>query len=558
DLVRLYGDLEQRGRYSNNLGYALLIAERHHEALVQFRRAIALRSQPGLGLNLASSLVNLGLVLRLLGDWQGSLETLELAITQCRRTPGQTQMRVCLANFAWVQARGGDFDGALATLAKAEEHAPPAAYRSWRGVLSLNRAEVNWFRGAQADAIAAYQDAIAVGSDLVVADAVPRLALILARMGRSDDARAVLAGHDVDMFAGASEVRRLLALGLLAHHEARESEAASAIQQAATIAADLGSVEVDASVLDVRTFLAEQRGDLAESIRLLRAALDRQDANRARLNAAHLTAARAEQEVWAAVARAEAAESRLDSLSQAHSQLQDGVEARRHALGVIVHDLRNPIMAILGLAELLENELRQRGNVEAADDAAAIAKAADRITDRVSAVLEEETLDARSPSWGAVELGQHCQHIAHDFEARAARKGQRITVGGDSAVLAWVDRQMMREIIENLLVNALKFSAPGATVRLRHERVAKGVAILVEDDGPGFTAADQQSLYRPHARLSAVPSGGEPSTGLGLFAVKQLVDKLRAQIRLDSTPGEGSRFTVTLRAPPTEPGGEQG
>jgi tetratricopeptide (TPR) repeat protein len=134
DLVRLYGDLEQRGRYSNNLGYALLIAERHHEALVQFRRAIALRSQPGLGLNLASSLVNLGLVLRLLGDWQGSLETLELAITQCRRTPGQTQMRVCLANFAWVQARGGDFDGALATLAKAEEHAPPAAYRSWRGV----------------------------------------------------------------------------------------------------------------------------------------------------------------------------------------------------------------------------------------------------------------------------------------------------------------------------------------------------------------------------------------------------------------------------------------
>jgi two-component system sensor histidine kinase/response regulator len=68
----------------------------------------------------------------------------------------------------------------------------------------------------------------------------------------------------------------------------------------------------------------------------------------------------------------------------------------------------------------------------------------------------------------------------------------------------------------------------------------------ISDEGPGFTAADREKIFRRYVRLSARPTGGEPSTGLGLSIVKRLVDAMKGRLTLETAPAHGATFTVRL------------
>jgi len=105
------------------------------------------------------------------------------------------------------------------------------------------------------------------------------------------------------------------------------------------------------------------------------------------------------------------------------------------------------------------------------------------------------------------------------------------------------------QVLENLVSNAVKYSPPGRDIFVRLQRHAQVVRVEVQDQGPGLSAEDQKKLFGKFARLSAKPTGGEHSTGLGLSIVKKMVEAMNGKVWCESEPGHGATFIVEFPSP---------
>ena len=106
----------------------------------------------------------------------------------------------------------------------------------------------------------------------------------------------------------------------------------------------------------------------------------------------------------------------------------------------------------------------------------------------------------------------------------------------------------MQRVLDNLISNAVKFSPPGRDVRVSLTHEDESLRIAVADEGPGLTDEDKGKLFGKLERLSAKPTGGESSTGLGLYIVKTLVELHGGQVEVESEYGTGTTFTVAVPA----------
>ena len=144
-----------------------------------------------------------------------------------------------------------------------------------------------------------------------------------------------------------------------------------------------------------------------------------------------------------------------------------------------------------------------------------------------------------------VNLGNLLREIQQDFEQRARKKA--ITIHFDyNEVHAKLDPVRTKNIFENLVSNAVKFSPLGREIFLRTDDVGGRAIIEIADQGPGFTLSDQENLYTKFTRLSALPTDGENSIGLGLSVAKKYVDQMKGEITLESDPGKGAKFTISF------------
>ena len=116
----------------------------------------------------------------------------------------------------------------------------------------------------------------------------------------------------------------------------------------------------------------------------------------------------------------------------------------------------------------------------------------------------------------------------------------------EGSVNVIADRLYLTRILENLISNAIKFSPRHKTVVVSIEPNDDTVRIGVKDNGPGISEGDQQNLYMKFHPLTAKPTEGESSTGLGLSIVKSLAEKMKGQISCESKLGEGAKFILTL------------
>jgi len=107
-------------------------------------------------------------------------------------------------------------------------------------------------------------------------------------------------------------------------------------------------------------------------------------------------------------------------------------------------------------------------------------------------------------------------------------------------------------VFDNLLSNALKFSPPGKAIYVSVRPAGGKIECKVRDEGPGFSDADKARMFRRYGRLSARPTGGEPSTGLGLSIVRKLVQLMNGDLSCDSVQGQGAAFVVRLPRPPAK------
>ena len=102
------------------------------------------------------------------------------------------------------------------------------------------------------------------------------------------------------------------------------------------------------------------------------------------------------------------------------------------------------------------------------------------------------------------------------------------------------------QVLDNLVSNAIKFSPPGRKVYLKVRQLSEWAECEVRDEGPGFTDEDKAKMFRRYHRLSARPTAGEPSTGLGLSIVHKLVVGMGGKLICESKAGEGAAFVIRL------------
>jgi len=178
-----------------------------------------------------------------------------------------------------------------------------------------------------------------------------------------------------------------------------------------------------------------------------------------------------------------------------------------------------------------------------------IRDAANRLTEMVDDLVSDAMADAlditirREP----VDIAVLVQEVAEANRPLAARKEQRISVSAAPNQAATCDADRIREAIDNLVSNAVKYSPIGGAIDLLVASEAGGITVQVRDQGAGLSPEDISRLFGRFQRLSAKPTAGETSTGLGLSIVKRIVDLHGGRITVESTgPGQGATFKMTL------------
>jgi signal transduction histidine kinase len=175
--------------------------------------------------------------------------------------------------------------------------------------------------------------------------------------------------------------------------------------------------------------------------------------------------------------------------------------------------------------------------------------AANRLTEMVDDLVSDAMADAlditirREP----VDIAVLVEEVAEANRPLAARKNQTIRVSAPRDHAALCDLDRIREAIDNLVSNAVKYSPLGGTIDLLVAQDGGGIIVEVRDQGAGLSPEDISRLFGRFQRLSAKPTAGETSTGLGLSIVKRIVDLHGGRIAVESAgPGKGATFRMTL------------
>lgn len=228
--------------------------------------------------------------------------------------------------------------------------------------------------------------------------------------------------------------------------------------------------------------------------------------------------------------------------------LEELNEEKNHLMGIIAHDLRNPLSSTLSLAQLLKSESAswEEDHVICIDG---IIKALNRMVNMVDRILDVKALESKNEQikLEKADLAELIQQAYDGLKSKVEKKHLQVHLNLNDQVYAHVDRQYLLQVVENLLSNAIKFSPSGKSIFLNlwvHEGKAH---IGIKDEGPGISPDDQKKLFHKFQLLSARPTAGESSTGLGLSIVKKYTELMNGNVWCESEPGKGAKFVVTFK-----------
>jgi signal transduction histidine kinase/tetratricopeptide (TPR) repeat protein len=240
-------------------------------------------------------------------------------------------------------------------------------------------------------------------------------------------------------------------------------------------------------------------------------------------------------------------------LQERNAQLQDLNREKNDLMGIVAHDLKNPLSTITFAASMLERYRERMSPQEMTEFLRRILHTAQYMNDMITHLLESAALEAGALNVRSEEVD--CQKLMRDvveeYRPKAAQKNialQWNTCDNHAVApfIALADARIVKEVLDNLVSNAVKYSPHGKNVFVRVQSRENAVRMEVEDEGPGLSEEDKKKLFGKFARLSAQPTGGEGSTGLGLSIVKKMVEAMNGRVWCESELGKGATFIVEL------------
>src|SRR6201989_3095702 len=239
-------------------------------------------------------------------------------------------------------------------------------------------------------------------------------------------------------------------------------------------------------------------------------------------------------------------------LSAQWLRLQRANGFKNEILGTVAHDLKNPLGVILGRTEMLTELISTAASKESVTaQIEHIRDATKRLTSMVDHLISDAMADAfditirREP----VDVAALVSKAAEATQPLAVNKQQTISVSAPPNIVTMCDTDRIREAIDNLVSNAIKYSPIGGKIAVTVSHEEDNTLIRVADEGAGLSPEDLGRLFGRFQRLSAKPTAGESSTGLGLSIVKRIIDMHGGEVTANSNgPGQGSTFTIVLPA----------
>ncbi len=240
---------------------------------------------------------------------------------------------------------------------------------------------------------------------------------------------------------------------------------------------------------------------------------------------------------------------RTAELSEALAAVRQADRAKLDFLSVMSHELRTPLNSIIGFAEVLEGEsLGKLGHPDYMEYVKLIDESGKALLTMVNKIL-----DYTRGSTGAIELLESDVNLPlllntciNLLAPKAQPKGLTLAVEPGPQVSVRADHRRLREILLNVLDNAVKFSHPGGQVSARIERRADTIAILVRDDGPGIPPEIASRIFNPFTQAERTLVRQHEGIGLGLPIVRRFAELHGGSVELNSAPGLGTTVTVLL------------
>ncbi len=263
-------------------------------------------------------------------------------------------------------------------------------------------------------------------------------------------------------------------------------------------------------------------------------------------------------------------------LEKVNGRLEEASREKTEILGIVAHDLRSPLSGIQGLADIMREGTAPEHIPQIANE---IYHASERMFTLLSNLLNVNAIESGKMVLNLTPLDVNfaVESIIEEYKPRAEAKNIRLCLElADTPSFAIADESALPQVIENLISNAVKYSPHGkkVVVRVSHLSLVSGhssnensplsthqvtnvlmtndqsindyVRVEVQDDGPGISAEDMTKLFGKFARLTAQPTGGEHSTGLGLSIVRRMVEAMQGRVWCESELGQGATFIVEL------------
>ncbi len=246
---------------------------------------------------------------------------------------------------------------------------------------------------------------------------------------------------------------------------------------------------------------------------------------------------------------------RLKKLTEANDALQKARELNQRFHLMTIHDLKNPLTSIIIRSEFIQLETDEDSKIN--EHSQAIRKAAKIMTGLLEDYIEIGKLETGKIALEKekVDINKAIMEVIDENLSRAEEKEQEINFspGPTSKCLVHADKGKLRQIIDNLISNAVKYSPMGGTITVVSEKLGdnisgESVRATVKDEGEGLTEEDKEKVFDKFQKISTKPTAKESSTGLGLSIAKELVELHGGKIWVESERGKGSAFGFELPA----------
>ena len=237
-----------------------------------------------------------------------------------------------------------------------------------------------------------------------------------------------------------------------------------------------------------------------------------------------------------------------DRLVQAQNELARSNQDLEEFSYVASHDLQEPLRKIISYGDILQEDYAQKLGPEGEESIKTMRNAAIRMKQLIEALLEYSRVTRKVRPPEPVPLGSLIQEVLSDLETAIKESGGAVEVGTLPTLQA--DPIQMRQLFQNLIGNALKFSKKGEPPRVVIQAQVPGsgdsgeVEIKVVDNGIGFEGKFADKVFQPFQRL--VTRDQYKGTGIGLSVCKKIVERHRGKISVTSEPGKGTAFTIRL------------